>query len=597
MSITKDIEEKATYWATADVFDPQTRDEIGQLLESKDDAELTDRFYRDLEFGTGGLRGIIGAGTSRMNAYNIKKATTAFAQQLQESNPNEPLKVGITFDSRHFSKEFAQTVAEVLAAHNVTALITKELRPVPMLSFLVRKYSCHGGICITASHNPPNYNGYKVYWKTGGQITPPYDQQLIEKYRSISGYENLPTLDYQTALKQGLIKELGEELDQAYFSRLDELSIKKNGRDNFKVVFTPLHGTAGIPVATALKRFGFNDVHVVPEQAKPDGNFPTVEFPNPEDANALKLAVSLGEKLKADLVLGTDPDCDRVGIVYREDDEFKFLNGNQIGCLLTEYILQALTEEKRLPENPLVIKTIVTTDLQADIARHYKCHIDETLTGFKWICQLIEKYESGEITPYRKYVCGGEESYGFLMDSFVRDKDGIAACVIAAEMTAFYKSKGLSLTDVLASIYRRHGVYRESLSTVTMPGKAGAEQINEIMTRLRQNPPLTIDSVPVAQIKDILTGDNHKVVDNKLVTNGKIDLPSSNVLQFILEDGTKVSCRPSGTEPKIKYYVSVREAVATTVSDNELEAAINRCESRVLKIQEVFMDLSNVSNT
>jgi phosphoglucomutase len=583
----------ADYWATAPVFDAKTRSEIKALIDEKNSKELTERFYRNLEFGTGGMRGIVGAGTARMNGYNIRKASAAFALELKKAfGKDGKIKIGITYDSRHFSKEFARITAEVMAGYGIASMITKELRPVPMLSYMVRHFGCSGGVCITASHNPPNYNGFKVYWKSGGQIIPPYDEQVISNYNAIDKYEDIKSIDYEKAKSQGFIEEVGDELDKAYFEELKKLSLHSEGRENFKIVFTPLHGTAGKPVSEALALFGFKDVQVVPEQRLPDANFPTVKFPNPEDPNALAMAVALAKKTNAHLVLGTDPDCDRVGIVVNEGGDFWYLNGNQIGCLLIEYMLSSMKEKNLIPKNGLIIKTIVTTDLQNMIGEEYGCYVEETLTGFKWICQVIEEYETGIRKPYRQYICGGEESYGFLAGSFVRDKDGISSCCLAAEMTAYYKSKGLKLSEVLDSLFRRHGVFHESLYTATLPGKDGAEAIKQIMHRLRTNPPRVIDGVAVEKMRDLSVCQEFLVTPTKLEKSNDLALPRSDVLQFILADGTKISARPSGTEPKIKFYFSVRQPVSKDVSQADLDQAKALCISRTGRIEELFVALT-----
>jgi phosphoglucomutase len=534
--------EKAHYWASAEVFDPATRKEVLDLIEQSKYEDIRNRFYRDLEFGTGGLRGIMGAGTARMNVYNIRKATTAFARYLKKSFAGEIIKVGISYDSRIMAKEFAHEAARILAAHQIHALITEELRPVPILSFLVRQHKCNGGICVTASHNPPIYNGYKVYWNTGGQVVPPHDRGIIEEYNKIDKYETLPTgVD-----DPQFIHSIGKELDDTYFEELKKLSLSDAGKSQLKIVYTPLHGTAGKPLQRAFKTFGFEDVHAVKEQFEPDGRFPTVDFPNPEDIDALKMGIDLGDRLHADLVLGTDPDCDRVGIVCRNnDDKLEALNGNQIGCLLTEYVFSRLKERGELPTNPLAIKTIVTTELQGDIARHYGAHVENTLTGFKWICDLIQAYETGTIKPYRQYVCGGEESYGFLYGQMVMDKDGINACVLAAEMTAHYKSLGFNLWQVLDQIYLRHGVYLEHLESKGYPGADGDQKMKQVMQGLRDNPITELGGVAIIQMRDYL--------------HDSLGLPKSNVLQYDFADGSKLSLRPSGTEPKLKVYLSVCE--------------------------------------
>lgn len=600
--------ERARYWATADVFDAETRAEVQALIDSGNDAEIINRFYRELEFGTGGMRGILGAGSSRMNLYNIRKATTALAHYLLELEKAGQLKtqvshgnrmaVAIAYDSRHRSKEFAQAAAGVLAANGIKALITRELRPTPMLSFMTRHFQCAAGICITASHNPPEYNGYKVYWQTGGQLVPPHDQAIVDRYAGITGYESLQQMDYNVAMKEGLVREVGGELDEVYFSKIHSLMLHGSDlgvaeRSQFKIVYTPLHGTGVFPVTECLKRFGFTNVLIPPEQREPDGRFPTVKYPNPEEPEALAIAIKLARETNADLVLGTDPDTDRIGIVVREGRDYVIFNGNQIGCLLTEFVLEGLAKAGRMPPDPLVIKTVVTTDLQSEIAHHYGATCDETLTGFKWICDRIEQYETGTIQPKRTYVCGGEESYGFLMDRFVRDKDAVAACCIAAEMVAWYKSLGMTMSQVLDKLYIRHGLYQESLHTITLPGQSGEAKIRSMMAGIRNNPPLALAGHKVKIIRDYEQSRELAVQGKQIVETGKLTLPRSNVLQLELDDGSKVSVRPSGTEPKIKFYFSVKDQSAKGSSVTDLPALKNAAQARIREIQQVFVDLAN----
>lgn len=586
------VNKLAQYWATAPVFDTQTRGEIGALLEAKDHKELAERFYRDLEFGTGGLRGILGAGTARMNIYNVRKAAQAFADYLNHHFADKKSKsIAISYDSRRFSREFSEATAEVMAANGISSYITAELRPTPVLSFAVRHYGCQGGVCVTASHNPPQYNGYKVYWATGGQIVPPHDEEIIRRYGELKNYEDIKFLPFQEGVAKGLIKEVGKELDEAYLAEVKKLSVRDGiGRENFKIVYTPLHGTGGKMVPEALKRFGFKDVTLVPEQAEPNSQFPTVKFPNPEEPEAMEMAIELGKKLKADLVLGTDPDSDRIGIVVREGGEYRIFNGNQIGSLLIDFYLSGMKDSGRMPKNPLVIKTVVTTDQQEKIAHFYGAACEETLTGFKWICQLIDDIETGKNTPYRQYVCGGEESYGFLAGSFVRDKDAVSACCIAAEMVAYYKAKGKTLSQVLDEIFLRHGAYLESLATFTLPGMDGAARIASIMNKLRANPPKELAGSTVEKFKDL---ENRQELDLRTMKKADIPLPSSNVLQFILSDGSKVSARPSGTEPKIKFYFSVFQDLPSDAPAEELAAAKARCAKRIGELEQAFKALIN----
>ena len=586
-----DLKSQAHYWATSSVFDLETRKEIQGLLDSKNEKELNERFYRDLEFGTGGLRGVLGAGTSRMNIYNVRKATQAFASYLNSFFADLPERsIAISYDSRRFSREFAEASAEVMAANGICAYVTKELRPTPMLSYMVRHFKCQGGICITASHNPPNNNGYKVYWESGGQIVPPHDKEIITRYGSIANYEDIRLMSFSQGLEKGLIKEVGRELDDSYFEKIATLKMREPAAP-LKIVYSPLHGTGAFPVEEGLRRFGFTDVVSVPEQKDPDSDFPTVEFPNPEDPKALKMAMDLGKSLNADLIMATDPDTDRIGIVVKEGSEYTILNGNQIGCLLVDYVLSSQKEAGTLPKDPLVVKTIVTSDLQEHIARFYGADCQETLTGFKWICQLVEDIESGKVTPYREYVCGGEESYGFLAGSFVRDKDAVSACCIAAEMVAFFKSKGKTCSQVLDDIYRRHGVFLESLNTVSLPGMEGAQKIAKMMEQLRDNPPHVIDGISVQKLRDLESGQELTLKGGKFQPSDVISLPRSNVLQFILEDGSKISARPSGTEPKIKFYFSVRKGLSDSESEAELASAKEFCAVRIAQLESTFSSL------
>lgn len=587
------IATQANYWATAEVFDAPTRSEIASLLQAQNEKELTDRFYRDLEFGTGGMRGIIGAGSNRMNVYNIRKATLALAKHVHAEFPGErDLCVAISHDSRRYSRVFAKAAAEVLAANGIQALITKELRPTPLLSFMVRQYKCKAGICVTASHNPPSYNGYKVYWETGGQLVPPHDDAITQIYGELKDFGEIKTIPYEQALATGMIREIGRELDEAYFARAMNWSLRKGGRDAFKVVYTPLHGAGGPIVAEMLNKFGFEQVILVPEQAQPNGDFPTVKFPNPEEPEALNMARALAERESADLVLATDPDVDRIGMEIRVGEHYFRPNGNQIACLLNEFVLESLADQGRMPAQPLVIKTIVTTDLQADIARQYGVDWEETLTGFKWICERIDAWESGRFGTRKKFVCGGEESFGFLVDSFVRDKDAVLACAIAAEMVAYYKSRGETVIDRLNQMYERHGVYEESLHTLTLPGKDGAEAIAAMMARLRQDPPQAIDGIPVKLLRDFENSQELAFDGTSFRQVAELTLPRSNVLQFILNDGTKVSVRPSGTEPKIKFYVSVKDPSGKGKRGDALEQIKRECKARVRRIEELFVAMA-----
>jgi phosphoglucomutase len=590
--LSQEIAERSRYWAQNSAFDEETRKEVQSLLDRQEYAELTERFYRDLEFGTGGLRGILGAGTARMNRYNICKASLALAQYLRETNGSETLRIAVSFDSRNFSQEFARAAASVFAAQGIQTLITKELRPVPMLSYMVRHFKCHAGVCITASHNPKNYNGFKVYWSTGGQLVPPHDEAIIGKYNGISSYE-IARKDYAQSIKEELVVEIGSELDESYFEKVVGLSTKPKGTGDVKIVYSPLHGSGLFPVKTALARLGFKHVMVVPEQERPDGNFPTVKSPNPEDPNALAMALALAKKHDADLVMATDPDCDRIGMIIKDGDGYFTPNGNQIGCLLNQYVLMSRQAQGALGPQPLIVKTIVTTDLQEDIAHEFGAACEETLTGFKWICQLVEDFETGVRKPRREFICGGEESYGFLAGSFVRDKDGVISCCMAAEMVAYYKDKGVRISEALDELYTKHGVYYEILHNLVLPGKAGAEKISKMMDSLRSAPPQTIDGIFVQYLKDFASGKQFKNGGNGFVEDQDLTLPASNVLQFILKDGTKVSVRPSGTEPKIKFYVSVKDPEGKGKVGEQLAKVKRDCEDRAARLTEIFVSMAH----
>ena len=569
----KDIYERASYWSTASVFSKTTRDEIKELLTANNNSEIIDRFYRDLEFGTGGLRGVMGSGTARMNVYNIRKATTALAIYLKSINPQKSMSVAISYDSRNKSLDFARSAAEVLSAHNIKVFITKDLRPVPLLSFMTRHLDCDAGICVTASHNPPEYNGFKVYWSNGGQLVPPHDRNIIDNYLAIRSYEELLYTDYDLAVNENKIIEVGEEVDGQYLNELAGLRLNPpSNRETIKIVYSPIHGSGGTLVPKALELFGFSDYHIVKEQEEPDGDFPTVTSPNPEDPRALDLAIDLAEKLNADVILATDPDTDRLALIVREDGKQIHFNGNQLGSLLTEYVLSSHKKNGTLPKNPIIIKTIVTTKLQDDIARHHGVESEDTLTGFKWICDLIEKRQNSENHP-KTFICGSEESYGFLAGNFVRDKDAVMACAMTCEMIAYYKSIGKSLSGILDDLFLKHGLYHEKLGTLTLPGKKGAEKIEHMIKNLRNAPPRDICGKSLKQIWDFQTSEKFDITDDGTQLFGKINLPKSNVLQFFLNDGSKISIRPSGTEPKLKIYTSVRRALhpGENLSNKKLE--------------------------
>jgi phosphoglucomutase len=589
--LNADISKKANYWASSEVFSPSVRSEIETLISASDNKELTDRFYKDLEFGTGGLRGIMGAGTSRMNIYNIRKASTALAMYLKEIHSDKEIKVAISHDSRNRSREFSKAAAEVLSALGIKVYITKEMRPVPVLSYMTRHYGCDAGICVTASHNPPAYNGFKVYWSNGAQLIGPHDKNIIQKYGSITSYEDLKFSSYEEMLSEGKIEEIGEELDQLYLDELAKLRLNTpETSDAIRIAYSPIHGTGVTMVPKAFELFGFKDYHLVEEQSTPDGNFPTVNSPNPEDPEALKMAIELGEKKDADIILATDPDTDRIAVLVRENGKLINFNGNQLGCLLIDYVLRSHKENATMPENPLVVKTIVTTKLQDEICAHYGVDCEDTLTGFKWICNLVERYEKGELGTKKTFVCGGEESYGFLAGNFVRDKDAVMGCAIACEMVAYYKSKGKLMSEVLNEIYLRHGVYHETLYTMTLPGKEGADKISAIMQNFREAPPTSLCGISVSELWDYKSSKKYSVSEKGVTEISNIDLPNSNVLQLFLSDGSKVSVRPSGTEPKIKFYMSVKRELS---NEAELDQKITEAKQLASDLEKEFVALSN----
>ena len=542
-------------WCTNSIFDENIKKE---LLKIKDNQkEIEDRFYKSLEFGTAGLRGVMGAGTNRMNKYTVMKATQGLANFIiKERGQNRG--VAISYDSRNMSKEFSEYTALCLNANGIKTYIFESLRPVPELSFAVRKLGCISGIMITASHNPPKYNGYKVYWEDGAQITAPKDKQIINEVNSVTKYEDIKTIEKETAISKGLYNVIGKEIDDKYIEELKKLVlnkeiIKEEGK-KLKIVYTPLHGTGNIPVRRILKELGFENVYVVPEQEKPDGNFPTVEYPNPEDKKAFKLALELAQKVEADVVLATDPDADRLG-VYAKDSKtntYMGFTGNMSAMLIAEYLLSQRKERKMLSNNGAMVTSIVSTDLAKAISKKYNIKLFEVLTGFKYIGEKIRQFE--ETNEY-KYEFGFEESYGCLSGTYARDKDGIAAVTTLCEAAAYYKSKGLTLYDQMLNIYKEYGYYMEDTVAITLEGKDGAEQIKNIMEKVRNNPPSEIGKHKVIKFIDYKKEIKINMQNGK---EEKTNLPNSNVLYFELENDNWCCIRPSGTEPKIKFYLGVK---------------------------------------
>lgn len=538
------------------------RSQVKDLIAANNSDELNDRFYKDLDFGTGGMRGEIGGGLNRMNPYMIQKATQGLANYVKKAKPKNASAV-IAYDSRNFSELFALEAALVLAANGIKTYLFSALRPTPELSFAVRYLKATTGIVITASHNPKEYNGYKAYWDDGGQVIPPHDKGIIAEVRAVT---KINRLEKDEALAKGLLKIIDKEVDVSFIQMIKDVAIRpelihEKGK-TLKVVYTPLHGTGAFPVSTALKEMGI-DVIFVPEQKEPDGNFPTVDFPNPEMAPAMELSLKLGKKVKADIIMGTDPDADRLGIAVPEGDEFILITGNQLGALLADYMFSSLKETGKLPKKPLLIKTIVTTEFQRLIAESYGALCVDVLTGFKYIGEKIREYESQPNGP--NYVVGGEESYGYLVHTHARDKDAVSAATMCAEMALYHKSQGRSLMDQLRNLWQKHGYFEEILISSYFKGQAGGETMDRMMQNLRGEPPKKFAGERVLRMKDYKSGTTTDIPSGK--SKKDIDLPSSNVLQFFLQDGAVVTARPSGTEPKIKFYASMCTAPGTPLSE------------------------------
>ena len=522
-----------------------------------DPESLNECFYKDLEFGTGGLRGLMRLGSNGVNKYTLGLATQGLSNYLNHKLNKKP-KVAIAYDSRNNSKIFADEVSKVLEANNIDVFLFSELRPTPQLSYAVRSLSCNAGIVITASHNPKEYNGYKVYWSDGGQLVPPHDEEIL------TSIKNLKVSDIRWTGGSGEIHYLGQEIDEKYLKEVEKLCINPISNSNLKLVFTSLHGTAITLLPEALKRFGFKNIHILESQAAPDGNFPTIQSPNPEEADALNLALRKAREIDADMVIGCDPDSDRVGIAVKDNkNELILLNGNQTAAVLFDYVLNQKEITNSLPKNGFVASTVVTSTLLGDIAKSYSIPIYNTLTGFKWIAELIEKLE-GE----KEFIIGGEESYGYLTGSFVRDKDAISASALLTEAASWYLDQGLSFYGQLMNIYAVHGTHEDSLFSVIKKGQKGAQEIQEIMTRLRKNPPKKVGTYFVDEISDFQIG---KCINILLGTEKSIDLPVSNVLQFKLKNGDRITVRPSGTEPKIKYYFNTKGAPLNLTEDKSYE--------------------------
>ena len=557
---------KYNEWLTDDCFDKETKNELESIRNNEN--EIKDRFYKELEFGTAGLRGVIGAGTNRMNKYTVGRATQGLANFINKMKISNP-SVVISFDSRHMSKEFSEITALVLNANGIRVNLFDNLRPVPELSFAVRYLKATAGIMITASHNPPEYNGYKVYWSDGAQIIPPVDKGIIDEVLSIEDFSLIKTMDKDEAISQGLLNYIGSEVDDAFINALKSSCLNpeiiKKEANNVKIVYTPLHGAGNIPVQRILKELGFKNVYVVPEQEEPDGNFPTVSYPNPEDPKAFELALKLAKKVDADVVLATDPDSDRLGVFSKiSNGEYVSYTGNMSALLICEYELSQKRDKGILPNNGAIVTTIVSSELTKAIAQYYGAKVFETLTGFKWIGEKIREFE--EKDSY-KYLFGFEESYGCLIAPHARDKDGISAVMALCEATAYYKSKGLSLWDQMIKIYEKYGYYKEGQISIVLKGADGAAEIKNKMSKMRANPPKELAGLDVLEVRDY----QEHIVKKSNGEIFKTDLPTSNVLYYELSNNSWCCVRPSGTEPKIKFYMGVK---GSTMQDAENQLAV-----------------------
>jgi len=566
------ILDKVNKWLNGN-YDQATKDEI-QRLQKENPNELTESFYRNLEFGTGGLRGIMGVGTNRMNKYTVGMATQGFANYLKASFPGKEVRVAIAHDSRNNSRFFAETVANVFAANGIKVFLFQSLRPTPELSFAIRHLHCQGGVVCTASHNPKEYNGYKAYWDDGGQLVPPHDKNVIQEVEKIAGVD---------AVKWGggesNVSMIGAAMDEAYIGMVRNLSVYPEvieRQHNLRIVYTPIHGTGIKLVPEVLQRFGFSNVHVVDEQATPDGNFPTVIYPNPEESEAMSIGLRKAQQIDADILLGTDPDADRVGIgVKDKKGQWVLMNGNQTATLAFNYMIEARKAKGVAAANDMVVKTIVTTNLIDEIAWRNNISCYNVLTGFKYIAELIKEKEGRE-----NYVIGGEESYGLMIGSQIRDKDAVSAVALLCEMAAYEKDKGRSLYDKLIDLYVEYGFYKESLISITKKGMNGQKEIAAMMSAYRSKPPAAINGSPVVELLD------YELRKGKNLQTGEswdLELPESNVLQFILEDGSKISARPSGTEPKIKFYFSVHGPLADAAEYDKVNAELSDRIDRIIK--------------
>lgn len=542
-------------WLVNPYFDEETKAELKAI--ANDDGEIKERFYKDLEFGTAGLRGVIGAGTNRMNIYTVRKATQGLANYINKAG-KAAQGVAIAYDSRHMSPEFADEAALCLAANGIKAYVFESLRPTPELSYAVRELKCVAGINITASHNPPEYNGYKVYWEDGAQITPPHDTGIMDEVKAVTDYATVKTMDKSDAVAKGLYEQIGAAIDDKYIEELKKQvihwdSIKEVGKD-LKIVYTPLHGTGNIPARRVLKEIGFENVYVVPEQELPDGDFPTVSYPNPEAAEAFELGLALGKKVDADLILATDPDADRLGVYVKDSKtgEYHSLTGNMSGCLIGDYVIGQRKALYGLPEDGAFIRSIVSTNMADAIAKYYGIQLVEVLTGFKFIGQKMLEFETKGTGTY---LFGMEESYGCLTGTYARDKDAVVASMTLCEAAAYYKTQGKTLWDAMIDMYEKYGYYKDDVKAITLKGIEGLEKIQTILETLRADAPKEIGGYKVLKVRDYKKDTITDLADGKVTPTG---LPASNVLYYELEDDAWVCVRPSGTEPKVKFYYGIK---------------------------------------
>jgi phosphoglucomutase len=570
------VKENIEKWLAGN-YDAQTKAEINKLIAEGNSEELTNAFYKELEFGTGGLRGIMGVGTNKMNKYTIAAATQGLVNYLKISFPGENLKVAIAYDSRNNSDVFAGITADVFSANGVKVYLFESLRPTPELSFAIRHFGCQSGVVLTASHNPKEYNGYKAYWNDGAQMVAPHDTNVILEVQKIASVDEIKLVG-----DKSLIQIVGTEVDKEYIKKTASLSVAKEAikrQKDLKIVYTPIHGSGVMVVPDMLRTFGFENVHVLESQSKPNGNFPTVVYPNPEEKEALSLAIEKAREIDADLVLATDPDADRVGIAIKNNEgQFQLLNGNQTGSLLIFYLLNAWKDAGKITGKEYVVKTIVTTDIIAKMAAQFNVKCFDTLTGFKFIAEIIRNLEGKQT-----FIGGGEESYGYLVGEFARDKDAVGACAFIAEMVAWAKDSGSSLFEIMVDMYVSYGFYKEKLISITKKGKTGADEIKQMMKTMRENPPETVAGSVITKMFD------YENCIQKDIVSGLVEplaYPKSDVLQFLTADGTKISARPSGTEPKIKFYFSVNEKLASKADYKAVDAKLDQ------KIEQVIKDLS-----